>query len=90
MQPAPPPRSRPAFDLWLAVRKISYREAAEPLQTSHETVRLICLPFDDADRRVPNKDLMARIYRWTAGEIPPSSFYDFGGQEATAGAVAAA
>lgn len=89
MDPAPPPRPRPALDRFLSDRRISYRRAAAPLQTSHETVRLICLPFDDPARRVPNKALMERIYRWSAGEITANSFYPFGPEAPAAAGVAA-
>lgn len=85
MEPAPPPRNLPAFALWLKVRDIDTRTAGERLECSHETIRLICLPFDDEARRVPGKSLMERIFRWTGGEIPPRSFYPYDkGQEAAA------
>lgn len=87
--PPPPPRPRPALDRFLSERKIAYRQAAVPLQTTGETLRLICLPFDDPQRRVPNKELMERIWRWTAGQITPASFFPYG-QEAAADTEVAA
>ena len=89
MQPAPPPRPLPPFALWMTVRGLTTRQAGDVLKVSHETIRLICLPFDDEERRVPNKDLMRRIYTWTQGEIRPRDFYPYDREEATTAEVAA-
>lgn len=88
MEPAPPPRNLPAFALWLKLRDISERKAGRVLGCSHETIRLLCLPFDDDARRVPGKKLMEKIFTWTSGEIRPRDFYPYD-QEAKSQGVAA-
>lgn len=72
----PPPKKHPKFATLLFARGVDYREAAEALGSSRETIRLICLPFDDDRRRVPNARLMARIRAWTGDEIRPADFYE--------------
>jgi hypothetical protein len=72
---APAPLNRPAFAHYLWERDVDFREAAEALGRSREWVRLVCLPFNDPRRRIPNCDDMAVIHAWTGGEIGPPSFY---------------
>ena len=72
---APDPVLRPRLALFLFERDLTYRDAAEPLQTTHETLRRICLPFSDPGRRVPQRALMGRIVAWTGGEVVPNDFY---------------
>jgi len=79
MTPPPPPaRPKPKLAYWLFDREITDRAAAEALGCSYETVRRICLPFDDDDRRVPGAALMESIFRWTEGEVVPADFYPYG------------
>lgn len=40
------------------------------------TVRRYCLPADHPDRRIPNEDIMPRIYRATGGKVTPNDFYN--------------
>lgn len=75
MDHLPPPRHRPRLAALLFEACVDFRAAAEGLRCSRETVRLICLPFDDPRRRVPNRALMARIVEWTRGEAQPADFY---------------
>ena len=76
MDTLPAPRPRPRFAHLLFRSDVDYRGAAEALGCSHETVRLICLPFADERRRVPSKRLMERIVEWTRGETVPGDFYE--------------
>ena len=75
MQTAPSPDPRPKLAQYLFDRGMTYREASVPLETTHETVRRMCLPFSDPQRRVPRPPLMTRIQAWTQGEISPADFY---------------
>ncbi|HZR87869.1 MAG TPA: hypothetical protein VFB02_13750 [Bradyrhizobium sp.] len=72
---APPRVVRPKFAHFLFDREVELREAAKALGCSYETVRRVCLPFADPDRRVPGKELMERIFAYTDGEIAPGDFY---------------
>lgn len=76
MHALPPPLARPRFAFLLFQAGLDYHQAAQALGSSRETVRLICLPFADPRRRVPNKRLMARIVEWTRGDTQPADFYD--------------
>lgn len=76
MDRLPPPCPRPRLALLLFQSNVDYQQAAEALESSRETIRLICLPFADDRRRVPNRRLMARIVAWTAGETKPADFYE--------------
>lgn len=68
-------RPRPKLALWLWERDIILRQAAEELECSYEQVRLICLPFDDQNRRVPSEALIERIIEYTGGDITAADFY---------------
>lgn len=72
---APQPIPRPAFAQYIWERGLSFQAVAEALGCSHEQVRRICLPFQDAARRVPGPELMERIVEWTAGAVLPADFY---------------
>jgi hypothetical protein len=73
---APPaPLVRPKLAVYMFEREITLRMAGEALDQSPDWVRLVCLPFDDPRRRVPNKEAMERIVAWTGGEIAPADFY---------------
>ena len=72
---APEPRPRPKFAYWLYDRRLTNRAVAPGLGCSHETVRLICLPFADPDRRVPRATLLASIVALTDGEITERDFH---------------
>ena len=72
----PPPVRRPKLAELLFARDVDYRQAAAALGSSRETIRLICMPFGDVRRRVPNARLMSRIVTWTAGEVRPADFYE--------------
>lgn len=82
---------RNLFDEWCWRRNLTLnqvvallRAAAEDLRAevgrdlsvpSYETVRLVRLPFSDAARRVPGKDLMILITHMTGQEVQPADFY---------------
>lgn len=75
LQAPPPVRQLPPLAFWLFRRGLKLREAAGPFGCSAEYVRLICLPFDDPDRRVPTPDVIAAIHTYTQGEIGPADHY---------------
>lgn len=81
----PPFRRRPALDRWRRDRNLSLRRTAElivqaghelglDVSCSDETVRRICLPFDDRRRRRPSADILRCIQRLTAGELGTADF----------------
>lgn len=72
---APAPANRPAFWRYYRERDLSVDEVARTFGRSREWLRLITLPFDDPARRVPDKDDVEAIRRWSRGEIPPESWY---------------
>ncbi|WP_174302121.1 hypothetical protein [Caulobacter sp. S45] len=76
MPSAPNPKPRPKLAQFLFDRRLTYRDAAEALDVSYETIRRLCLPFVDPARRVPKPPLMARIQAWTSGEVLPQHFYE--------------
>jgi hypothetical protein len=76
MDRLPPQCPRPRFALLLFLSDVDYQQAAQALESSRETIRLICLPFSDPRRRVPNRRLMSRIIEWTRGEVHPADFYE--------------
>lgn len=63
------PHPRPAFDGWLTLHRKDYAWAAEQLGRTREYVRLICLPFDDDNRRDPSGTLVRAIIRLTNGAV---------------------
>lgn len=83
----PPRQLRPAFAQWRYERNLTTRETARLLEEiaarhglqgfscSQEWVRLICLPFGDAKRRVPQGDHLSAIAVLTEGDIGESDFY---------------
>lgn len=66
---------KPELALWIWQRGLSLKRAGELFGCSYEQVRLMCLPFADQARRVPDTDLMRRIIDATAGEIGLKHFY---------------
>jgi hypothetical protein len=72
---APPEVGRNEFDEFCWRRGVDLRAASKALGVSMETIRLIRLPFSDARRRVPAKDLSTRIYLWTDGQVIPAHFF---------------
>lgn len=66
-----PPKARPRckFAQYLFERRLGPRDVAPELGCSHEQVRRVCLPFDDADWRRPSAKLKQKIYAWTHGAI---------------------
>ncbi|HEX7887290.1 MAG TPA: hypothetical protein VF474_15035 [Phenylobacterium sp.] len=75
LRTAPAPLNRPKLARFLWDRDLGYAAAGEHLGRSGEWVRLVCLPFDDPRRRIPDADDMARIHAWTLGEVTPADFY---------------
>lgn len=75
MTQPPPEIGRNEFDEWCWRRGIDLRAAADALDASVETIRLIRLPFSDSRRRVPAKELAERIFAYTAGDIVPAHFF---------------
>ena len=67
--PALTPHPRPAFDGWLTLHRRDYAWAAQQLGRSREYIRLICLPFDDGERRDPSGGLVRAIIRLTNGAV---------------------
>lgn len=86
--PAPSRRAipRPAFARWIWERGYTLKEIGDAIECSYEHVRLICLPFVDAKRRVPEQELMRRIHAFTEGEIGFESWYPADLQSALIGA----
>lgn len=74
-RPAPAPLNRPKLARFLWERDLDFRAAADHLGRSREWVRLVCLPFDDRRRRIPDREDMERIHDWTKGEVTPADFY---------------
>lgn len=71
----PPITPRPRIALWLFERDMDYNEGAAFFGTDRETMRRICKPFADEQRRVPNPELMAEIVARSDGELQPNHFY---------------
>lgn len=72
----PTPRPRPAFALWRYERNLTLRATADLLEQSagfricsHETVRVICLPFGDPGRMVPDSALQDAIEALTEAKV---------------------
>lgn len=81
------PKPRPAFAAWRWERNLSNPRTAQALERaagalglegftcSSETVRLVCLHFGDARRRVPGLQMMAAIGKLTEGQITERHFH---------------
>lgn len=69
------PVLRPGFARWMWDRDLGLREVADAVGCSYEQVRRICLPFGDANRRVPDQALITRIHELTCGEIGVQHWY---------------
>lgn len=83
---APDPRPRPKFAHWRFERNLSLVKTAGLIERSaqaldlvvtcsDETVRLICLPFDDKRRRVPSGDMARAIAHLTERAVCAPDFY---------------
>lgn len=75
MGPAPEPILKPKLAGWLFDRSISAQAAAEALGCSKQTVLNITKAFSESSRTTPRDDLLARIVRWTQGEVTAADFY---------------
>jgi hypothetical protein len=74
--PTPPaPLNRPKLARYLWDRDLTFQAAGAALGRTKEWVRLVCLPFDDVRRRIPDQADMAKIHAWTQGEVMPADFY---------------
>lgn len=67
--PIPDPRPSPAFETWLKARRLGYTWAAEQLGCSPEYVRLLCLPFDEPNRRDASGRVVRAVIRLTGGAV---------------------
>lgn len=72
---APAPLNLPKIAHFIFERGLTMRAAAEQLGRSRQWVQLICLPFDDPRRRIPDVEDMERIHAWSGGELTPADFY---------------
>lgn len=77
----PAPRRRPKFAQWRYERGLTLRGAADMLEgfaghriCSHETIRIICLPFGHADRLEPSPELAEAIEGLTQSEVTAADF----------------
>jgi hypothetical protein len=68
-------RPRPKLDRWLRDRALDDRAAGSLFGCSHEYVRRMRLPFDDARRAVPGKTIMSRIIAATEGDVVANDFF---------------
>lgn len=68
-------RPRPRLARWLFDHDMTDVDAGRRLGCTGEYVRLICLPFDDPNRRVPGKRIMERVLSVTNGAVRPDDFY---------------
>ena len=75
MTDLPDPILRPGLAHWMWLRGLKPSDLEGPLACSYQTIRRICLPFDSAERRMPDDDLLVRIHTLTAGEITLLDFY---------------
>lgn len=81
IQPIPEPLSAPTGDdrpllyYWLGGHRKTNPEAAALLGVSAQSLHRYMLPFDDANRQVPPKDVLERIVALTGGEIGAAHFY---------------
>lgn len=72
---APAPLNRPKIALFIWQRGLDYHGFGKAVGRTREWARLVCLPFDDPRRRIPDEADLARIYAWTKGEVSPADFY---------------
>lgn len=91
MTETPKEIGRHEFDEWCWRRGLELRDVCAGLEAaavrlqqrtgralrapSHETVRLIRLPFSDERRRVPGAEVVELIHEFTGGEIVAAHFY---------------
>lgn len=72
---APPAENRPKLWRYYRERHLSREEVGQAFGRTAEWVRLVCLPFDNPNRRVPSLDDVTRAHEWSGGEIKPSDWY---------------
>lgn len=75
MTDAPAPIQKPKLAHWMFERNISNIDAAAHLGCSRQTILNITQPFGSPTRTVPHEALLARIVRWTQGEVTAADFY---------------
>lgn len=66
---------RPALAHWMWERGFKPRHAEQFLKVSKQSIRRYCMPFGNAERRIPSEDVMGRIVAWTNGAVTPADFY---------------
>ncbi len=74
-------KPRPKFAHWRLDHQLTTRQTAAALNeiagrkmVSHEKVRTICLPFDDAERTDVDAELADAIFALTRGEVRAEHF----------------
>jgi hypothetical protein len=72
---APEPTARPLFWRFCRDRDLSMTSVARIFGRSRGWAYLICLPFDDPRRRVPDPEDVAAIHEWSGGVIGPPHWY---------------
>ena len=72
---APEPAVRPLFWRFCRDRDLSMTEVAKIFGRSRGWAYLICLPFNDLRRRVPDPEDIAAIHDWSGGTIGPAHWY---------------
>lgn len=81
----PPPLRRPKFAQWRYDHGLTLRKTAElveqtadrltmKVRCSHERVRTLCLPLDDAERSAPDAHLAYVIEAMTNGAVTAFDF----------------
>lgn len=72
---APHTIGRCPLDRFCWERGLELSDKAAAWECSTEHARRICLPFGHPDRKVPQPDIVARIYQWSRGEIGAADHY---------------
>lgn len=81
--PAPAPRrARPLLRWYMFSHELTLRATAGQIGVSHEQVRLMCLPFGDPRRVIPDAETARRIALWSGGVVAPWTFDDTPGAQA--------
>lgn len=75
---------RPRFAHWMFLRNLKPADVSGHLEVHEMTVGRYLLPFGDKRRRIPDRNVMPRIVRLTAGECPADSFYEHAALEGEA------
>jgi hypothetical protein len=74
VEAAPDPILRPKLALFLWERDLRLKAAGQALGRSHEYVRLVCLPFSDPQRTIPDDEFISRVEAFTKGAITRADF----------------